>query len=51
MKKLSLVVLLGLALSAVVSGCNNESSTPPATTPAVTNATPAPAAPADTNKP
>ncbi|HWC58287.1 MAG TPA: hypothetical protein VHC44_01240 [Verrucomicrobiae bacterium] len=41
MKKLSLVVLLGLALSAVVSGCNNSessSSTPPATS---TNAAPA----------
>jgi hypothetical protein len=43
MKKLSLVVLLGLALSAVITGCNNSSdSTPPATpstnAPATTNA-------------
>jgi hypothetical protein len=41
MKKLSLVVLMAIALSAVVTGCNNadeSKTTPPATT---TNATPA----------
>jgi uncharacterized lipoprotein YajG len=32
MKKLSLVVLLGIALSAVLTGCNNSDSTPPSTT-------------------
>ena len=48
MKKLSLVVLMAIALSAVVTGCNNAddkgTTTPPATT--TTNA-----APATTNAP
>ncbi|HWD94628.1 MAG TPA: hypothetical protein VG938_20030 [Verrucomicrobiae bacterium] len=41
MKKLSLAVLLGIALSAMLTGCNHDdSSTPPAssTAPASTNA-------------
>jgi nitrous oxide reductase accessory protein NosL len=37
MKKLSLAVLLGIALSAMLSGCNQNESTPPATPPASTN--------------
>jgi predicted small secreted protein len=47
MKKLSLVVLLGLALSAVLTGCNQSDSGSGggSTTPAATNA------PASTNAP
>jgi hypothetical protein len=47
MKKLSLVVLLGIALSAVFTGCNKEDSSAPATTPPAVSTN----APASTNAP